>query len=57
MLRREETGGGGVGGREERREGGREGEREGQEGSLGREGRNGHWKRIMRKRESKAIRI
>ena len=45
MLRREETGGGGVG------------EREG-EGKLGREGRNGqHRKRIMRKRESKTLRI
>ena len=71
MLRREETGGGRVGGRcgrsrrEEgerkggvggREEGGREeGGREGQE--LGREERNGHRKRIIRKRESKTIRI
>ena len=45
MLRGEETGGGGVGGREEG-------------GKLRREGRNGqHRKRIMRKRESKTIRI
>ena len=65
MLRREETGGGGVGEREGEREEGRregggreEGGRKGRTGGkLGREGRNGHQKRITRKRESKTIRI
>ena len=55
MLRREETGGGGVGEREEGVCGGGKLGREGG-GKLGREGRNGqHRKRIMRKRESKII--
>ena len=55
VLRREETGEGGGGRREEGRSR-REGVREGG-GKLGREWRNGHRKRIMRKRESKTIRI
>ena len=59
-MRKEGERKGGVGGREEggrEEEGGRkeEGGREGPE--LGREGRNGHRKRIIRKRESKTIRI